>query len=71
MSVNMMKRENDWCFLCMKRRPKLVAINYEFSDERNKTETQFIRICLDCLKRADRIIGDNKIPVNTTITDEE
>ena len=69
MAVTMIKRENDWCFLCEQRRNRLVAINYPFENENQKNQTQFIRVCLDCLKRAMKITDDNKIPINTLLED--
>jgi hypothetical protein len=60
----MIKREDDWCFICESRKSKLIAINFKVETEDKKSRYQFIRICLDCLKRSIKIIEDNKIHVN-------
>ena len=65
----MIKRENDWCFICQKRKARLVGINYETRTESEKIEVKFIRVCLDCLKRASKIAEDNKLPINASFED--
>jgi len=66
MPVMMVKRDNDWCFLCNNRKEKSTAISYVFGNEHVKNETHFIRICMDCLKRAVNVAEGNKLIANIT-----
>jgi hypothetical protein len=67
----MIKRDDDWCFICQKRKSKLVGINYEYKTDNEKTDVRFIRICLDCLKRASKMIEDNRLPINASVDSNE
>jgi len=71
MSASMMKREEDWCFLCLTRKTKLVAICYSLDSETQRNKTQFIRICTDCIKRALKITEDNKIEANIVLDETD
>jgi hypothetical protein len=63
----MVRRDSDWCFICQKRKNKLVGINYELRADNEKADVHFIRICSECLKRALKISEDNRLPVNMSI----
>ena len=60
------KREDDWCFLCDRRRHKLVGISYEIKTDSDKGDTHFLRICSECVKRIQKTL-DEKVPVNQLV----
>jgi len=41
MTTVVVKRENDWCYLCSRRKNKLVGISYELKNESEKNENNF------------------------------
>lgn len=47
MTINM--HGNDWCHICGKRKSELADIWYPKNAEHEKEETEYIRICYECV----------------------
>lgn len=65
------KRDNDWCFLCTIRKKKLVGISYEQKNEEDRPATYFLRICKDCLSKIQKVMDDKSVVPNAIASVEK